>query len=264
MSFSSPSPPDPTQTSNTQSTYNTAAAKTQQGMNMYNQTNPYGSLTYNNDPNSPNGYSINTQLSPAEQQLLQTQQGTQQTLGNTAQNLANNTASMYSQPPSLDPSAMTNKMMGWYNQYMDPINKQKQSQLDAQLVAQGIGGQGSSNAAYNNAQNLQARNVNDAQNSFFMQAEPLAFNQAVQQYQLPQQELSTLLGQSSPQGGSFQQGPQVQVQPPNYAGQVQQDYTNQVNQQNAMNNGLFGIGSAVGGGWAKAGFPGLSSLFAAA
>ena len=88
MSFgSAPKPPDPSLTSNAQQQYNVDAAKQQNQVNSYNQQNPYGSMSYVADPNSPSGYSLNTAYSAPQQSLYNTQVGTQQLAGQTAQNL---------------------------------------------------------------------------------------------------------------------------------------------------------------------------------
>ena len=132
MSFGAPSPPNALNTSTQQGAFNTQAAQQQQKMNFTNQQTPYGSLQYASDPNSPSGYSANVNLTPAEQNLLQTQQGTQQTLGNKAGQLAANLS-----PNGPDPTAVTNQLMGWNQQYMAPIYKQQQDALNSQLANQG-------------------------------------------------------------------------------------------------------------------------------
>ena len=71
MSFGkAPDAPNPTTTADTQQGYNLAAAKSQQGLNSYNQSTPFGSLSYVSDASSPSGYRLNTELTPAQQQLL--------------------------------------------------------------------------------------------------------------------------------------------------------------------------------------------------
>lgn len=254
MSFgSAPQAPDPMTTAGDQFKFNQTAAAEQNRINSYNQTNPYGSISYVKDPNSPSGYTVNTALSDPEQQLLNTQQGTQQILGNTAQDLARNTASMYGQAPALNISDTMNKLQGWQQDYVNPIFQQQRSNLEARLQNQGLtpGSQ-----AYNNAMNLQARNEGDINNQFFQTAEPLAFNQAVTQYQLPLQTMAGMFGASSPQQGTFQQTPTATVQPPNYAGLAEQNY--EQNNKSYMSNlaGMYGIGSSLAGAAGKALFGG--------
>jgi hypothetical protein len=265
MSFlSPPRAPDPTQTSNTQLGFNQQAAQAQQGINMVNQSNPFGSLTYNADPNSPGGYTANVSLSPEQQQLLNTQQATRQNFGNAAQALTATPG--FGANPNIDPSSLTNKMMGWGQQYMQPIFDQQQSNLDAKLQNQGIT---PGSEAYNNAQNLQSRNVNNAYQSLFLNAEPTAFNQAIQEYQLPMQTAYSLMGAGAPVSPSsanptFQNTPQEQIGAPNYQQAAQNQFQAQQSQYQNMMGGigqLAGIAAApftaglstlpgmFGGGW---------------
>ncbi len=276
--FNPPSPPDPTATSNAQQGYNIAAGKAQQGLNMFNQTNPFGSQTYTADASSPSGYAANVSLSPAQQAILnqlqqtqllaggaaQTQAGTAQTAANTTSDLVSKLGGIYSQPAQIDPSDLTNKMMGWGQQYMQPIFNQQQSNLDAKLQNQGIT---AGSQAYDNAQNLQSRNVNNAYQSLFLNAEPTAFGQALQQYQLPMQvasEMQGVAGQAAEgaagapnpttPNSSFVNTPTAQVQPPNYTGAVEQNYQQQNAAYGNLMQGLFSIPSALAGGWARGGF----------
>lgn len=284
MSFSAPKPPDPTATANAQQGYNFGAATQQNRTNSYNQTNPFASVNYTPDASSPSGYTVNTTLSPAEQALLTQFQGLQSglggaaaqqltganTVGRTANELATNLEGAYSKPPDLDFSNTLKQLQGWQQSYVNPIFKQQESNLDAKLQNQGLA---PGTEAYNNAQNLQARNEGDVNNQFFTQAEPLAFNQAVTNYQLPLQTLAGMFGTAqgaigsaagatgaaAPTTGTFQQTPTASIQPPNYSGLAEQNYQSQnQNYQNTL-SGMFGIPTALAGGWARGGF-GLPSL----
>lgn len=280
MSFSAPTPPDPTQTANTQQTFNTQAGQTQNQINSYNQSNPYSSLSYTADASSPSGYSINTSLTPAQQSLLNTQTGNQQIAGqnagnllNTAGTLANNTAGMYGSAPNiqaLDPTAITSQLNSWQQKYQQPIFDQQSSNLEAQLRNQGLT---PGSVAYDNAKNLLARNQGDVTNQFMtnnigtgLQAQQQKFGQDVTNYQLPIQTEGQLLqnaggqaGYAQPNGGAFQQAPTAQIQPANYQGAVQSNYTNQLqNYQNTWNNvGKLGTAAV---GLAAAPFTGGASL----
>lgn len=257
MSFSKPDSPDPLATSVQQLSFNQQAAADQNKNNSYNQSTPYGSLSYTADPNSPSGYSINTSLSPAQQAILNNLQSFQTTQGNTANNLAQNVSGMYSQGPNIDPSSTTKQLQSWQQQYVQPLFNQQQSNLNAQLQNQGLT---PGSEAFNNAQNLLARNQGDVTNQFFAQDEPLAFNQAVQQYQLPLQTLQGLFGETQPTAPTFQGTPSAQVAPPNYAGAAQSNFSNKQGQfQNtvsdlgqlagAATNFASSPSGAFGGGW---------------
>lgn len=241
MSFSAPKAPDPTQTANTQQQYNTTAAKTQNQINSYNQSNAFGDVRYVADPSSPSGYRIQTNLNPQSQEILDTQRGT-------IANLAKNSAGMYSQPYDLNAaSAATAKNLNsWQQQYVQPIFDQQSSNLEAQLRSQGLT---PGSEAYNNAKNLLARNQGDVTNDYLTKNQAQAYSQALQSYQTPLQTLSGL-EQTLPGAPQFAATPNAQIQPANYAGAVQANYDAQMkNYENNWNNigklGTAGIGLAM-------------------
>lgn len=246
MSFGDkPTPPDPTQTANTQQTYNQNAATAQNKTNSYDQSGPLGNVSYVADPNSPSGYSIQTSAGATGQPLI-----------NSATNLANASAGMYSSPYDLNAaSQQTAKTLNsWQQAYNQPIFNQQQSNLDAQLRNQGLQ---PGTEAWNNAQNLLARNQGDVTNQYLTQNQGQAFNQALTAYQTPLQTISGLLQTGAPQG--FQQAPSAQIQPANYAGIAQQNYQSQLSdyQNNVNNLGKLGV---AGIGLAAAPFTGGTSL----
>jgi hypothetical protein len=260
MSLSAPSPPNPQATAAAQEQVNQQAATQQAEINDVNQVTPYGDLTYQQTGTSSDGtpqFTATTQLSPQEQDLFNTTVQTQQGAANSANNLIKNLGTELSSAPNLGNDDLINTMMGWQQKYMSPIFAQQQSNLNSQLAAQGIT-QGSD--AYNNAQNLQARNVDNAYESALASDEGQAYNQAAESYQLPIQTLATLLGEGSPASANsgLVQTPQEQIQPANEEGLVQQDYQSELNNYGNTMSGLFSIPSAVLGGWARAG--GLSAL----
>ena len=244
MSFGSPSPPDPTATANAQQGYNVQAAQAQQKGNMINQQTPFGSLNYANDPNAPSGYSANVNLNPQMQSIVNSLQGA-------GSSLASNAAGMYGSGQTPNPQTTMDMLNKWQQANVQPIFKQQESNLTAQLQNQGLT---PGSEAYNNAMNLQARNEGDVNNAFFAQNEPTAFSQSVQQYQLPLQTLGGLSAVAQGQQPNFQQTPTAQVQPANYSGIAEQNYQQQLQQQQSMMNGLFGIPTALAGGWARGGF----------
>lgn len=274
MSFSAPTPPDPTATSNTQQQYNTTAAQTQNQTNSYNQSNPYGSMTYAADPNSPSGYTLNTSLSAPNQGLLNTQFGNQGTAGqtagslfNTAGNLASNAAGMYSQPYDLNAAseATAKNLNSWQQAYNQPIFDQQSSNLEAQLRNQGLA---PGTEAYNNAKNLLARNQGDVTNQYLTQNQGQAYSQALQSYQTPLQTVGGLLGEATgagayaqPTGPTFANTPTAQIQPANYQGAVASNYAGQVANNNAMWNGIGQLGGAAVNLATGGGVGNLSGMF---
>jgi hypothetical protein len=243
MSFSAPKAPDPTQTANTQQQYNVSAAQAQNKNNSYNQSTPFGSVSYVSDPSSPSGYRIVTNTNATGQTLL-----------NTADTLANNSAGMYSKPFDAG-TATADKLNQWNASYLNPIFQQQDSNLEAQLRNQGLM---PGTEAYNNAKNLLARNQGDVTTNYLTKNQQQAFDQALQEYQLPLQTISALRENANP--GMFQSAPSATIQPANYQGAVQSNYEQQSQNYNNMWNSIGQItgagvnlaAKAYGGGWGKA------------
>jgi hypothetical protein len=222
---SGPKPPDPMATSNQQEIFNVGAGTAQQNLNMVNQTTPYGSLSYN-----VVGY--NADGTP-RYSATQTQSPQVQSASDSLLNQING--------PGQD---FTGQQMKLYNQYYQPLINQSQDALNAKLATQGIT---PGSKAYNDAQNLQARNVGDQQTNWLLNSGQLGIAEQAQPYNL----LTSLRTGAAPGFGST---PTTQIQPPNYTGAVEQNYQTQAAQQNALYQGLGSLGGAALGGWARGGF----------
>jgi hypothetical protein len=199
--FGKPSAPNPATTTQQQTQSNQQTAITQSELGHVNQTNPYGSLTYQQTGTNPDGtpiYSSNTTLSAPEQAILGQTQTNQLQAGQQQQNLMgqiSNEASLTASPlvmnagnqPVLNNSGNLDYNAGnvgnieqesqnaaYQNQmgYLDPQFKEQNSDLTSQLAAQGIT-QGSD--AYNRAMSDLNRNQTFSQ----QQAESSAVNQGL-------------------------------------------------------------------------------------
>lgn len=248
-----PKAPDPGITAAQQQQYNLDAAKTQQKLNSYDQTNAFGSVNYVPDASSPSGYRIETSLNPQSQQFLDTQRGT-------ALDLAQNASGMYSKPFDLQAAAspIAGLLNQWKQDYLAPIFKQQDSNIEAKLRNQGLA---PGSEAYNNAKNLLARNQGDVTNDYLTKNQGQAFSQALTQYGLPMETLKGLIG-TMPGNPTFQSTPTASIQPANYAGLAQKSYENELqNYENNVNN-IGKLGTAAIG-LAAAPFTGGTSLFGA-
>lgn len=257
--FDSPKPPDATKTSQQQLGFNQQAGESQQHLNMVNQNTPYGSLKYSQTGTNADGtptFTADTTLSPEMKGLFDTQIGTQGTLGKAASDLATNSAPMYAAGPNLDVDTLTKKVMGWGRDYLQPGFDRSRDTLEARLQNQGFarGSEG-----FTRAQGEATDSENRAYTNLLMQAEPTAFAQEVQKYQLPLQTIQTLMGGAAPQNPSFQATPTAQVGAPNYTGLVANNFQNETAQHNALINGLFGGLGALGGSAMKAFGPTIAS-----
>ncbi len=271
MSLGGPAPPDPTQVANATQGYNTAAGTASQAGSLINQVTPYGTIDYSQRGTGPGGvplYTGTATLSPAQQQLLDTLQGTQKTAGNQASTLLTNANYGAENPADVIggmTSGTTKDLLSKEVSYLDTFYQTQTSQLDSKLRNQGLqpGTTGYDNAmrGLTNTQNLGVTN-------FLAQAEPEAYRQATSSYMLPLNMTAQEMGLSlpSPTGINATSAPttplNVQSAGPTYASTAQSNYAQQVAANNAMMSGLFGIPSAILGGWARGG--GMGSMFGGA
>lgn len=261
-----PAPMDPGAVADTQQKYNTSAASSQLAMNAIDQSTPYGKLTYSQTGTGPNGvpiYSAKTTLSPEMQAIVSSlQSGTTNLLTGANYGSASPSSIIGDTTKGLT-ADLLKKNVAQIQPYMDTAK----SQLDAQLRNQGFApGQ----PGYDNAM----RGLLDSQNrtiqGFEASIEPQAYQQATSSYLLPLTMSAQQMGLMTPNmvTRSLAQTPTSTIQPANYMGAVAQQqqiaedqYKQQMAQyQNSM-SGLFGIPTAILGGWAQSG--GLQSAAAA-
>lgn len=278
MSMSSPdtpSVPNPTQVAGQQQQLNQQTFETTQAGNQVNQVTPTGSLTYTQTGVGPNGvptYTATQTLSPAQQALLETMQGTQTTAGKQAGSLLSNANYGGSDPSKVigdATSGNTKALLGQETSYLDPYFTTQKSQLDTQLRSQGIY---PGSPAYEQQMLSLSNQQNNAITGFLATAEPQAYQQAVSSYSLPLTMALQEYGIANPSGIGLTSTPQSSMNPANLEGDVASansanmaKYNADLNQQNAMMSGLFGLGAAsISGG--SAGFGGslLGSLLPAA
>jgi hypothetical protein len=196
---------DPKTVSAEQQGSNIQTAASGQAASNVNQITPYGSLTYQQTGVGPNGvptYTATTNLSPAQQQLLQTLQGNQQTAGTQAgQVLQNANYGASALPaavgalPEINPSALpslpnlptvsglgdmtsglTGQLLAKETSYLNPFFTPQVDQLDAKLRNQGLA---PGTPAYDQAMNALRQTQNQTVTGFLAQAEPAAFQQAL-------------------------------------------------------------------------------------
>lgn len=267
--FSPPTPPDPQQgiqlgqqVASQQQGYNTAAGQQSQQGSMVGQVNPYGSLSYNQTGTGANGtplYTATEQLSPQQQQLFNLLQGTQGTAGQQAGSLLSG-ANYGSQTPAQaigdKTSGITNQIMNSETSYLDPFFKTSRDQLDTQLKNQGLEpGQ----PAYDNAMRGLDTSQGLTVSNFAAQTQPQAMQEANTLYQMPAQMAESLaqFGQPGSVNNNLTTTPGLNVQPANLTGatatenqSLNTQYQAQNQQYQNMMSGIFGIPTAVLGGWA--------------
>jgi hypothetical protein len=267
----SPSPPqvtNPNTTAANQQALNTAAGETSQQGSMVNQSTPYGSLSYSQTGTSANGtpiYTASTSLTPQQQQLLQTLQGTQGTAGTGASNLLKSAGYGAESPAEAignETSGLMGKAMGQETGYLQPFFNQQTEQLDNQLRNQGFA---PGEPGYDNAMQNLEKSQGSTVTGFEANIEPQMFQQAAGEYKMPAQMAESLGQFGAPTMPTMQNTPALNIAPAsliqataNAQQAQQQTYNDQQSQYNNMMSGIFGIPTALLGGWASAG--GLSAL----
>jgi hypothetical protein len=267
MSLGAPSPPpvpDPNVTAANQQNINRQSAVEGQAMSMVGQENPFASLSYSQSGTGPGGvplYTATTKLNPQIQAILdqlksgvghQVSQGGYDT-GNAAQTIGDAT------------SGNTKALLDQGVSYLSPFYKTQTDQLDTKLRNQGlIPGQ----PAYDTAMRGLSTNQDLGVNNLITQFEPQAYNQAVGNYMMPLQVAAQEMGLVQPNyaSNSFINPPQAKENAAdlisatkNSQDALNQQYAQQVAANSNMISGMFGIPTAILGGWARGG--GLGSMF---
>lgn len=257
---SSPSPPtvaDPNTVATNQQNLNNTAAETAQQGSMVNQTNPYGSLSYSQTGTSANGtplYTAAENLTPAQQSLLNTLQGTQQTAGTQASNVLS--GANYGSVPAATAignatSGLTGQAVQQEQQYLQPFFAPQVAQENTQLENEGFN---PGTPGYQQAMNGLLQSQGQTETGFLANIEPQMYQQATSTYELPAQLAGSLsaLGAPASENANLTTTPANTDQPANLIGATanantanQATYQDQVQANTAFNSGLFGIGSAA-------------------
>jgi hypothetical protein len=252
-----PHPTDPNIVAANQQALNTKAGQASQQGSMVNQVNPYGSSTYTQSGTSSDGtplYTSTVNLSPENQALLKTLQGTQATAGTQASNLLTGANYGAAQPGDVignSTSGLVKTAMGGMTSYLDPYFQTQRDQADTKLRNQGFApGQ----KGYDNAMRGIMNSQNNTVTGFLSQIEPQMFNQSMQSYMLPASLSGSLASFGAPKDPSWLQTPQLSIAPAdltsataNYNAANQKAYESENAQHNSMMSGIFGMGSALMG-----------------
>lgn len=258
---SAPKPPDPKETAAAQTGTNVSTAIANATLGNVNQQTPYGSLDFSQsgstsftDPTTGATYEIpqftaTQTLSDPQQKLLETGQGTQQNLADLAQQQSRFLQGHLSQPFDGSNEATEGRLIELGRRRLDPAFDQRRDALEQDLANRGIG---IGSRAYTSAvENLdQARN--DATNQLLLSGNQQAFSQRLAERSAPINEISALASGSQVSQPNFVGTNQPQIPTVDYAGLVNQNYSNQLgayNQQmqqsQGLMGGLFGLGSAA-------------------
>jgi hypothetical protein len=245
---------------------NLEAARATAAANRVNQVTPYGNLTYSitgKDSYGNDMYTANQVLSPAQQKMLEQNQGLSSGLLNTAQQGLDYASGLMSRP-GVDTSKLPSYGINPGETYSDAIMRRLQPQIaqenemsDAALANQGIA-QGTE--AYNNAKRTLQMGQNDRQLGAItsgmnvgLGANQQAFNQEAYNQMQPINVINALRTGSQVQNPNFVSVPQqANTGGADILGATNAQYTNQMSGYNAgqaananMLGGLMSLGGAA-------------------
>jgi len=253
---SAPAAPDPVKTAQAQAQMNKDTAVAQYGLNATNQVTPQGTLTYRQigkwDDGTPR-FEATQAYSPQEQALADLTNQTQQNLGNIGVSQSAKIGNLLNQPVTLGNEATEARLYDLGSKRLDPRFQQEQSALETQLINKGIR---PGSEAWNNAQTQFGQNKNDAYNQLLLQGRGQAIQEGLTERNQPINEITALMSGSQVSQPNFTNTPQPGVAPTDYIGAVGQSlnqqnvgYNAQLQNQQNMMSGLFGLGKTALGGW---------------
>lgn len=252
-----PPAPDPVKTAQAQSASNKETAVAQYGLNATNQVTPNGSLTYNQIGTWADGtprFEATTSLSPQQQSLYDKGNITQNNLADIGNQQSAKIGQLLNTPVNLN-TATESKIDDLGRARLDPQFAREGASLDTSLINKGIR---PGSTAWNDAHTQFSQQKNDAYNQLYLSGRGQGAQEALTERNQPINEISALLSQSQVSQPGFTNTPQPGVAPTDVIG-AQQQSLNQQNigfnaeqaQNNAFMTGLFNLGSAAAGGWAK-------------
>lgn len=264
MGSSAPSVPvyDPYQVATAQTGMNEGTAVASQLMSEVGQVTPFGTLGYNQtgsytDPMTGETMPLETattQLSPTEQELLNVGQGTQtegalganELLGGFNYGAANPLAVVGNESSGLMGGAEAQ-----FQNYEQPFFTQQTQALQSQLANQGLT---PGSPAYKTAMNNLLQSQGQQTSGFLSQMEPQAFQQGLQEYELPLQTAESLyqIGAPASLSTNLINTPTASVANPNLVGAVasaqqaqEAEAQLQMQQYGGMLNGMGTLGAAL-------------------
>lgn len=261
----SPKAPDPNETAQAQSAYNTNTAITSQLLNMTNQTNPYGSVNYSQTgTNSFTGadgqqytlpqFTQTTSYTPEGQAIQDATMGAQQNLADTANAQSAAVQNTLSNPFEFNNQDAADWSYDLASSRILPQQQRNEEQLRSKLINAGLR---PGTQAWNSEMERLTQGNTDQLNQLALQGRSQAFNENLATRNQPLNELSALLSGSQLQNpGTASPGtPQTSVGGVDYSGLVNSNYQAKLASNNAMLGGLFGLaGAGVSAGLGSGGF----------
>lgn len=250
--MSAPKAPDPKATAAAQAQMNKDTAIAQYGLNATNQITPQGNLSYTQigkwDDGTPR-YQATQTYSPEQQKLYeqQTQLGTK--LNDLAIGQTDRLTGVLGQPVNLSNEATESRLMELGRKRLDPLNAQRRSSTEADLINRGIR---PGTEAYNRAMTAVGQQENDAYNQLLLSGRAQSVQEALTERNQPINEISALMSGGQVSTPQFTNTPTPGVNGVDYTGLVNNKYNADMQNYQSKMGGLFGLAGAFAkplGGW---------------
>lgn len=248
---SPPTPPDPKETAAAQTQMNRETAVAQTGLNSTNQVTPDGTLSYSQIGTWPDGtprFQATQALSAVNQRIYDTNKTTQQNVADIGATQSAKIGSLLNTPFSADNNAIEGRLNELARARLDPLQAQQEDALRTRLANQGIQ---PGSAAFDAEMRGFNQSRNDANNQLLLNGRQQAYQELLTERNQPLNEISALMSGSQVKQPTFTNTPQTNVANTDYAGIVNQNFQNQmgiynsqVQSNNAMMGGLFGLAGA--------------------
>lgn len=229
---------------------------------MVDQTNPYGSQTYQDAGTWADGtprFSQTTTLSPQEQ-AKQNQQWEFDSLTNQLGiDQTKRLQGLLAKPVSLGDDVRESRLMELGRKRLDPALSQRREALETQLYNQGVR---PGTEAWNREMTRNGQSENDAYNQLLLSGRGTVNQELLTERNQPINEITALMSGGQVSQPQFGNTPQTNVNGTDLAGMTYDAYRmgplagwqNQQQNNQAMMSGLFSLGGAALGGWGRNGF----------
>lgn len=240
-----------------QSGMNRDTAVSSQLLNMVDQTNPWGSVKYNQTGTT--GYTDSqgkwvtlptfaqtTTLSPEQQAIFNSTQGAQTNLANIAKDQSKQVQDTLSTPFKFDNQDAADWSYDLAQTRIAPQQQQNKQDLDNRLISQGIH---PGTAAWDREQSRLSMANTDQNNQLALTGRGQAFSESLATRNQPLNELSALLSGSQVSNPAQMSSPtpQTQVGGVDYTGLVSDNYKAKLASSQSALGGLFGLAGSLGG-----------------
>lgn len=257
-----PTPPDPNVVAQAQAGMNIDTATTQQMLNMIGSENPWGSTSYNQTGTTSfidsSGKRITlpqftqkTVLSPEQQAIFDASQGAQTNLANIAQEQSGRVQETLSDPFQFTNQDAADWAFDLGQSRIAPQQQQQEAALRDRLINSGIR---PGTQAWDSEMSRMTQGFNDQNNQLALTGRSQAFAENLATRNQSLNELSALLSGSQVSNPAQMSSatPQVGVGGVDYAGMVQNNYNNQMQNyqaqmanRNAAMGGIFGLAGTL-------------------